>query len=94
MMTEFRKALFSRVVPTVKDIGLWGDKVQRAYEDMGVLQFQDLDVDELSESDDRIAEEMEALLAARRTGSDVPTEGSRGAEIAATVAAGEDELLS
>jgi hypothetical protein len=41
MMGEFRKALFSRVVPTVKDIGLWGDKVQKAYADMGVIDFQD-----------------------------------------------------
>jgi hypothetical protein len=86
MMTEFRKALFSRVVPTVKDIGLWGEKVQRAYEDMGVLQFQDLDVEELSDSDERIADEVEELLAARSEGREVPADGSRGAEIAATIA--------
>jgi hypothetical protein len=90
MMTEFRKALFSRVVPTVKDIGLWGDKVQRAFEDMGVLGFQDLDVDELSDTDDRIAEETEALLAARRDGVAVPQDGSRGAEMAATMAVGDE----
>ncbi|MEX0835069.1 MAG: ferritin-like domain-containing protein [Nitriliruptor sp.] len=89
MMTEFRKALFSRVVPTVKDIGLWGPKVQAAYEDMGVLQFQDLDVEELSESDERIAEEVEALVAARSEGRQAPVDGSRGAEIAATIAAAE-----
>jgi hypothetical protein len=90
MMTEFRKALFSRVVPTVKDIGLWGDKVQAAFEDMGVLGFQDLDVDELSETDERIAEETEALLAARRGGEAVPEDGSRGAEMAATMAVGDE----
>jgi hypothetical protein len=90
MMTEFRRALFSRVVPTVKDIGLWGDKVQAAFEDMGVLGFQDLDVDELSEADDRIAEETEALLAARREGGTVPEDGSRGAEMAATMAVGDE----
>ncbi len=89
MMTEFRRALFSRVVPTVKDIGLWGDEVQRTYERMGVLGFQDLDVDELSESDERIAEEMEALLSARASGQPVPTEGSRAAELADTIATGE-----
>jgi hypothetical protein len=90
MMTEFRKALFSRVVPTVKDIGLWGPKVQRAYQDMGVLQFQDLDVDGLSDGDERIAEEVEALLAARAEGRQVPDDGSRGAEIATTIAAADD----
>jgi hypothetical protein len=90
MMTEFRRALFSRVVPTVKDIGLWGSKVQAAFEDMGVLGFQDLDVDELSDNDERIAEETEALLAARRAGHAVPEDGSRGAEMAATMAVGEE----
>jgi hypothetical protein len=37
---EFRTMLFSRIVPTVKDIGLWGPKVQKAYRDLGVLQYQ------------------------------------------------------
>jgi hypothetical protein len=86
MMTEFRRALFSRVVPTVKDIGLWGPRVQAAFVDMGVMHFQDLDVQELSDADERIAEEMEALLAARAEGRAVPTDGSRGAELAATIA--------
>ncbi len=89
MMGEFRKALFSRVVPTVKDIGLWGDKVQKAYLDMGVLDFQDLDLDEMGENDERIAEELEALLAAREDGDDVADDGSRAAQLATTIAAGE-----
>jgi P-aminobenzoate N-oxygenase AurF len=46
MMSEFRKALFSRVVPNVKKIGLWGPKVQKAFIDMGVMQFEGLDPDE------------------------------------------------
>ena len=33
----FRALLFSRIVPCVKDIGLWGPKVRRAYADLGVL---------------------------------------------------------
>jgi hypothetical protein len=90
MMTEFRRALFSRVVPTVKDIGLWGPQVQRAFEDMGVLQFQDLDVDQLSDADEHIAQEMESLLAARAEGEEVPTGGSRAAELAETIDAGSD----
>lgn len=90
MMTEFRRALFSRVVPTVKDIGLWGDEVQRTDERMGVLDFQGLDIDELSDNDERIAAEMEELLAARAEGRPVATTGSRAAEMATTIAAGDE----
>jgi hypothetical protein len=89
MMTEFRKALFSRVVPTVKDIGLWGPQVQKAYVDMGVMGFADLDVDELSDNDERIAEELEELLARRRDEGGIADDGSRAAAMAATITAGE-----
>src|SRR5690606_4083627 len=88
IMTEFRKALFSRVVPCVKDIGLWGPKVQKAFTDMGVLDFQDLDLDELSENDDRIAEEMEQILAERKERGTMPDGDSRAHALAQTVAAG------
>ncbi len=60
MMQEFRKMLFSRIVPTVKDIGLWGKKVQKAYADMGVLQFQDEDPDELSAVDEQLARKLDS----------------------------------
>jgi 1,2-phenylacetyl-CoA epoxidase catalytic subunit len=59
MMQEFRKMLFSRIVPTVKDIGLWGNKVQKAYADMGVLQFQDADPDQLSVEDEQLARKLD-----------------------------------
>jgi hypothetical protein len=49
-----------RIVPTVKDIGLWGKRVQKAYEDMGVIQFQDLDPDTLSEQDEQLARKLDA----------------------------------
>lgn len=88
IMTDFRKALFSRVVPCVKDIGLWGPKVQKAFTDMGVLDFQDLDLDELSENDDRIAEEMEQILAERKERGTMPDGDSRAHALAETVAAG------
>src|ERR1022692_1179531 len=32
----FRSLLFSRLVPCVRDIGLWSDRLQQAYADMGV----------------------------------------------------------
>jgi hypothetical protein len=89
MMTEFRKALFSRVVPTVKDIGLWGPEVQKAYVDMGVMQFADLDVDELSANDECIAEDLEELLARQKADGVITDDGSRAAAMARTIAAGE-----
>lgn len=85
IMNEFRKALFSRVVPCLKDIGLWGDTVQKAMIDMGVMHFADNDLDALSADDDRIAEEMEAMLARKaRTGSLVD-DGSRAHDLAAVI---------
>jgi hypothetical protein len=62
MLGEFRKALFSRVVPNVKKIGLWGPKVQAAFVDMGVMMFQDMDPDESFARDESIAEELDRLM--------------------------------
>lgn len=85
MMGEFRKALFSRVVPCVKDIGLWGPRVQQAYADMGVIDFQDLDLDELWQNDDDVAEEMERMLAEHKaTGAMPADDGSRAHALAST----------
>src|SRR5437588_805566 len=55
MMAVFRKMLFSRIVPTVKDIGLWGPNVQRAYEEMGVISFSEVDPEELIAQDEDVA---------------------------------------
>ena len=55
VMRTFRKLLFSRIVPTVKDIGLWGPQVQRAFADLDVIGFADLDATETERSDDEIA---------------------------------------
>jgi hypothetical protein len=60
MMAQFRRRLFTRIVPTVKDIGLWGARVRRAYEDMGVLEFADVDSAAILENDNRVAEEFDA----------------------------------
>jgi hypothetical protein len=57
---QFRGRLFSRIVPTLKDIGLWGDKVRSAFVDMGVMDLADLDADALLENDSRVAEEFDA----------------------------------
>jgi 1,2-phenylacetyl-CoA epoxidase catalytic subunit len=59
-MRQFRTRLFTRIVPTVKDIGLWGSRVQKAYADMGVLQFADVDAEALLENDARVALDFDA----------------------------------
>ncbi|HZD67261.1 MAG TPA: ferritin-like domain-containing protein [Acidimicrobiales bacterium] len=88
MMGEFRKLLFSRIVPNVKKIGLWGPKVQAAFVDMGVIDFQDLDSDALLEADEDTAQAIEAVLAERRARGTMGTGGSRVGQVADTIAAG------
>ena len=58
-MQMFQSHLFSRVVPIVKDIGLWSDKVQAAYLDMGVLDMAGVDLAKLMEDDENTAERIE-----------------------------------
>ncbi len=59
-MREFRKMLFMRIVPTLKDIGLFGPKVQKCFQEMEVLHFADLDVQELGAMDERVGDEYDA----------------------------------
>jgi hypothetical protein len=63
ILVEFRKLLFSRIVPTIKDIGLWGPKVQKAYAEMGVIDFSSIDPEEASAADERFADELDARKA-------------------------------
>jgi len=60
MMAQFRTRLFSRIVPTVKDIGLWGPRIQKAYTDMGVLDFAKVDAKAMLANDEKVAEEFDA----------------------------------
>src|SRR5436309_6759836 len=55
----FRSHLFSRIVPCVKDIGLWGEKVQKCYAEMGVLDMAGFNLDELMKSDENFAEQID-----------------------------------
>jgi hypothetical protein len=59
MMLQFRKMLFSRIVPIVKDIGLLGPRTRKVFGDLGVMEFESLNPDELSAADEQIAEEMD-----------------------------------
>jgi len=59
-MNQFRQRLFTRIVPTVKDIGLWGSRVRNAYSDMGVIQFSEVDAEALLDADNKVAEDFDA----------------------------------
>ena len=62
----FRNRLFTRIVPCIKDIGLWGPKVQRAYADMGVLDYAAASLDGLMADDERTADDLDAERALAR----------------------------
>ncbi|HEU4399918.1 MAG TPA: aminobenzoate oxygenase, partial [Actinomycetota bacterium] len=59
-LRQFRSLLFSRIVPTLRDIGMFGPKVRAAFADMGVLGFEQLDVDALMADDEAIADTIDA----------------------------------
>jgi hypothetical protein len=96
MMREFRKMLFGRIVPTVRDIGLWGPKIQQAFADLGVIQFAEVDPDAMERNDEQVAQALDAARAgsdgagsdgAGSDGAGSDGAGSDGAATAATVAA-------
>lgn len=74
----YRSLLFSRIVPCVRDIGLWSDKVQQAYADIGILDAAKSDLTALMRRDEQIAEEYDQEVAARK------------AEVDAAIAAAHD----
>jgi len=59
-MEMFRSSLFTRIVPIVKDIGLWGETIRNGYETMGIIGFAQTDVQALQEADDTIAKDFDA----------------------------------
>ncbi len=59
LMAIFRTSLFTRIVPTMKEIGLWGPRIQRAYADMGVLGFADADLEAVASHDEQVGEEFD-----------------------------------
>jgi hypothetical protein len=70
-MRVYRTTLFTRIVPTIKEIGLWGPRIQKAYADMGILGFAGADVAGMERRDEQVARELDARLAdVRRTAQD------------------------
>jgi hypothetical protein len=59
-MQSYRSALFSRIVPVIKDIGLWGPKIRAGYEQMGILGYAATDVQAMAEQDEHVAQEFDA----------------------------------
>lgn len=79
----FERLLFSRIVPCVKDIGLWGVRLQQAYADMGVFEMGDSNLDLLMRQDEELAEQLDAQRFAAE-------ERARIGEVNAAIAAGAD----
>ncbi|MDA8117379.1 MAG: ferritin-like domain-containing protein [Actinomycetota bacterium] len=72
----FRSLLFTRIVPVLRDIGLFGETMRSAFEKMGVLGFADTDLDALMADDERVATEIDQ---------------ARRAEVASSIHAGMDD---
>ncbi|MFI4982286.1 MAG: ferritin-like domain-containing protein [Nevskiales bacterium] len=61
-MKMFRSRIFSRIVPTVRDIGLWGPRVQKAFAEIGAIEFAKVDAAALLDNDNRVADEFDARM--------------------------------
>ena len=48
------------IVPTVRDIGLWGPRVQKAFAEMGAMEFANVDAGALLENDNNVADQFDA----------------------------------
>jgi hypothetical protein len=63
VMRNFRSFLFMRIVPILREIGLWGPRIRGAFDDMGVLAFADADLDAEMANDEAAAQEFDAQMA-------------------------------
>jgi hypothetical protein len=61
-MNLFRSRIFSRIVPTVRDIGLWGQRVQEGSAATGAIEFAGVDAAALLDNDARVVVEFDARL--------------------------------
>jgi hypothetical protein len=59
MQRTFRGYLFMRIVPILKDIGLWGPRITKAFTDMGVIDFADSDLDGEMANDEVAAQQID-----------------------------------
>jgi hypothetical protein len=88
----FQTLLFSRIVPCMKDIGLWGPTIRDAYTKLGVLDMANVDLAAMMAADERAADDLDREREQARAARDL---AARRAEVAATIAgAGGAELAS
>jgi hypothetical protein len=64
-LREFRNFLFMRIVPVLRDIGLWGPKLRTAFEEMGVMGWAESDLDAEMASDEQQAQDLDMQQEAR-----------------------------
>jgi P-aminobenzoate N-oxygenase AurF len=62
LMRFYRRGLFMRIVPTLREVGLWGKRIQRAFEDMGVIEFASLNPEDGMRADEGEAVRLEQEL--------------------------------
>jgi hypothetical protein len=62
LMLQFRNYLFTRIVPILKEIGLWGPRIRTAFTDMGVIQFAESDLDVEMANDEQAANDLDARM--------------------------------
>ena len=55
----FRSQLFSRIVPTLSDLGLFGDRMRHAFGQMGIIGYEHHDIEAMINQDEQIAEEFD-----------------------------------
>lgn len=55
----FQTHLFSRIVPTLNDIGLFGPKMQRTFGELGILGYGQFNLEAMMEQDDKIADDLD-----------------------------------
>jgi hypothetical protein len=78
-MRAFRRRLFARIVPSLRDIDLFGPRMQAALQQLGVLGFGQLDSEQIAADDERVAEEIARLeMAARKRDIDTAIAAGRG----------------
>jgi hypothetical protein len=56
----FRSLLFTRIVPTLRDVGLWGATMRQTFADMGVIGYESTDLDQVMAEDESVAEQIDA----------------------------------
>ncbi|HEX7374178.1 MAG TPA: ferritin-like domain-containing protein [Steroidobacteraceae bacterium] len=62
LMRVYRSSLFTRIVPIIRDIGLWGPRIRKAFADMGIIGYAEGDVEGMHLQDDEVARNLDARL--------------------------------